>query len=96
MGGNTPQVTDLSQVAIPDQRHDVITSWQASQVEGLLRLPTATDQLTILAWNRANPPDMAATFRSWPEGQKRNQITRVGDRCGSERLDTGVSSRSSR
>jgi hypothetical protein len=39
VGGDTPQVTDLSQVAIPDQRHDVITSWHSSQVEGLSRLP---------------------------------------------------------
>ena len=36
MGGDTPQVIDLSQVAIPDQRHDGITIWQASQVEGLV------------------------------------------------------------
>ncbi len=36
MGGDTPQVTVLSQVAIPDQRHDGITSWHSSQVEGLV------------------------------------------------------------
>ena len=41
MGGDTPQVTVLSKVAIPDQRHDGITSWHSSQVEGLVALTSS-------------------------------------------------------
>jgi hypothetical protein len=45
MGGNTPQVIDLSQVAIPDQRHDGITAWQSSQVEGLVAVKAVQVQV---------------------------------------------------
>jgi hypothetical protein len=36
MGGNTPQVIVLSQLAMSKQRHDGITCWHSSQVEGLV------------------------------------------------------------
>jgi hypothetical protein len=36
MGGNKPQVTVLSQLAMSNQRHDGITCWYSSQVEGLV------------------------------------------------------------
>jgi hypothetical protein len=47
MGGDTPQVIDLSQVAIPDQRHDGITSWQASQVEGLVPITGSAGSIPV-------------------------------------------------
>jgi hypothetical protein len=34
MGGDTPQVPVLSKLAMSDQRHDGITCWYTSQVEG--------------------------------------------------------------
>jgi hypothetical protein len=34
MGGDMPQVPVLSKLAMSDQRHNGITSWHSSQVEG--------------------------------------------------------------
>ena len=36
MGGDAPQVPVISKLAMSDQRHNGITSWHSSQVEGLV------------------------------------------------------------
>ena len=38
MGGGTPQVPVLSKLAMSDQRHNGITPWHSSQVEGVSHL----------------------------------------------------------
>jgi hypothetical protein len=38
MGGDAPQVPVLSKLAMSDQRHNGITLWHTSQVEGLVRV----------------------------------------------------------
>src|SRR5690348_2605044 len=45
VGGNMPQVPVLSKLAMLDQRHDGITFWHASQVEGLVTVKVVQVQV---------------------------------------------------
>jgi len=47
MGGVMPQVDVLSKLAMSDQRHDGITRWHSSQVEGLV--PVKGVQVQVLS-----------------------------------------------
>jgi hypothetical protein len=52
MGGKMPQVPVISKLAMSDQRHDGITIWQSSQVEGLVRVNLVQVQVLSPAFNQ--------------------------------------------